>query len=349
MTGIELYWHEAEESWDLCRLYQDLASIKNRSLTELQKAKLRGALCNIGLKDLARQLGRGLKGLRTDLSKGLYRFIESLLLIKGIEYDLGICWQQIPRLLDMAGYKFQAISSGQKALESISKIEGNSIRAIEIIKAIEEQQLFNRTQGHKDIFPIDVAKTLDEKGDQFYNENNLNSAIQFYRIPIEKDLTYTPFLVKIAMCFDKLHQYSDAVAIALTSIKLVTEEDLVSKLNGVLGSAFHELAIHTRDELILGQALGYYQKTCIRSTGPNVLGLWNSFDLLRIFSEFKPNESEKYLRKAKIAFYDFKDLIQDPKSNFKRYQKTILKDMGSILSTLDDKWLKIELVKLKNI
>lgn len=349
MTGVELYWREAGESWDLRRLYRDLADVKNRALTELQKATLRGALCNIGLKDVAKRLGRGLKGLRTDLSKGLYRFIESLLLIKEVKYNIGVCWQQIPRLLAIAGYKIQKVYSGQKALESISILKEDSIRATQIIKAIEEQRLHNRIRGYKTSFSKDMAKRLEKEGDLLCNKKNFNSAIQFYKVPVEADLRYAPFLVKISMCFDKLNQYSDAVAIALVTMNLVTDEDLLSRLNGVLGSAFHELAIHTKDDLILGQALGYYQNTYKRSTGPNVLSLWNSFDLLRVFSEFKTKDSERYLRKAKLVFCDFRDLIQDPKSNFKNYQTSILQDIEFLLPSLNDDWLKVELLNLKSI
>ena len=351
MTAVELYWYEADRTWDLVRLYRDLSLAKGRKLTELQKAKLRGALCSVGLKDVAQRLHRELKGLRTDLSKGLYRFIQELLWRHGIEHDGKVYWQQIPRLLSQAGYSRQSMAPTQEMLDAISArpVSEGSIRASAIIEAIEVQQFRNKLDGTNHQFPLTVAHKLEEDGDQAAKKQDFETAIHCYRIPAEQDLSYAPFLVKIAMCFDKLHWYSDSVEISLEFLPLLTARDQVSQLNGVLGSAFHDLAIYTQDELILWQALSYYKKALHRNEGHNVLGLWNSFDLLGEFSLLKKTESDKYLRKAKLAFCDFKDIAHHPKSNFKQYRQNILADAQRICLKIDDAWLKSELWNLQNL
>ena len=348
---LDIYWNEADKVWDLIRLYKDLSRTKGRGLTELQKAKLRGALCSVALKDVAEQLHRGLKGLRTDLSPGLYRFIQDLLFEKGIDHNGRIYWQQIPRLLSLAGYSRQSVSAVEDSLLSISAapLGPDSAHASEIIKQIEEQRLRNKLQNSDVKFPLVIAQKLDQDGDLSVEREDFDSAIHYYRIPVEQDLSYASFLVKIAMCFDKLHRYSDSVMIALESFTLCSDADLISKLNGVLGSAFHELAIHTRDDLILRQALDYYQKAKVRSEELNVLGIWNSFDLLIQFSVLNPSQADRYLRKAKLSYCDFLEISQNPTSNFKRYRQYIREDSQRILSELDEPWLAEKLLDLQEL
>lgn len=351
MSTLNIYWNEADKTWDLIRLYQDLGRTKGRNLTELQKAKLRGALCNVSLKDVAEQLNRGLKGLRTDLSTGLYRFVQELLWNQGIEHEGKVYWQQIPRLLAQAGYNRQSVSPTQEILDTISAkpLGKDTPKASAIIETIENQLISNRINGSEAQFPLAVAKKLEIDGDQAAKRKEFDTAIHYYRIPVEQDLSYSPFLIKIAACFDKLHQYSDSVAIALEFLPLFTNQDHVSQLNGVLGSAFHELATYTRDELVLRQALSYYKKAFIRSEGPNVLSLWNSFELLEKFSQIKQADSDKYLRKAKLAFCDFKDIAHDPRSNFQRYRQSILEDAQRIQAEIGDPWLLDELSGLQDL
>lgn len=76
---------DAANQWDLERLYTDLTAIKQihfphrrAKLTPLEKACLRGFLCQNSPSEIANTLNREPKGLRVDLSRSLYRYLESL-------------------------------------------------------------------------------------------------------------------------------------------------------------------------------------------------------------------------------------------------------------------------------
>jgi WD40 repeat protein len=76
---------QAGDRWNLEKLYQDLTLAKHRQglrrrklLTPIEKACLRGLLCGLSPTQIARELCREPTGLRVDLSRGLYRYIETL-------------------------------------------------------------------------------------------------------------------------------------------------------------------------------------------------------------------------------------------------------------------------------
>ncbi|PSB02429.1 WD40 repeat domain-containing protein [Merismopedia glauca] len=78
-------FQQACDRWNLERLYQDLTVAKHRQglrkhklLTPIEKACLRGLLCGFSPTEIARELSREPTGLRVDLSRGLYRYIETL-------------------------------------------------------------------------------------------------------------------------------------------------------------------------------------------------------------------------------------------------------------------------------
>jgi WD40 repeat protein len=78
-------FRSASDRWNLERLYQDLTLAKHRQglrrrkfLTPSEKACLRGLLCGLSPTQIAKELCREPTGLRVDLSRGLYRYIETL-------------------------------------------------------------------------------------------------------------------------------------------------------------------------------------------------------------------------------------------------------------------------------
>lgn len=99
---------EANEHWNLDKLYRDIANAKQqerrrqcKQLTKTEKACLRGLLSGYSPTEIATQLNREANGLRVELSRGLYRYIETSTdtYIKG--------WYNISKLLENAGYKLQ--------------------------------------------------------------------------------------------------------------------------------------------------------------------------------------------------------------------------------------------------
>ncbi|GAB4385120.1 MAG: NB-ARC domain-containing protein [Elainellaceae cyanobacterium] len=69
---------DAAYQWDLDRLYADLAAAKQRLLTRTERACLRGLLQGFSPTAIATELNRQPRGLQVDLTRGLYRYIETL-------------------------------------------------------------------------------------------------------------------------------------------------------------------------------------------------------------------------------------------------------------------------------
>jgi hypothetical protein len=97
---------EAAAWWNLEQLYADLtvakqeyASSGKQRLTPLEKTYLRGLLCNYSPPEIAAALHRDCAGIRVDLSRGLYRYIEVLTLQHPKD------WKEIPTMLEIFGYK----------------------------------------------------------------------------------------------------------------------------------------------------------------------------------------------------------------------------------------------------
>lgn len=97
--------------WNLDKLYIDLGKVKQQQktasrklkLTSLEKACLHGLLNGYSPNDIAIQLNREPKGLAVDLSRGLYRYIESL------TGQSPKNWRDIAVFLEKAGYRNNAI------------------------------------------------------------------------------------------------------------------------------------------------------------------------------------------------------------------------------------------------
>ncbi|RCJ28287.1 hypothetical protein A6S26_12185 [Nostoc sp. ATCC 43529] len=84
MTPIPQLFAQAENDWNIARLCQDLTSAKQqisgkpKQLTPLEITCLRGLLCGYSPSEIATAMNREVRGLRVDLSRGLYRYIEVL-------------------------------------------------------------------------------------------------------------------------------------------------------------------------------------------------------------------------------------------------------------------------------
>lgn len=99
---------QAATEWDLDTLYRDLAIAKQqltgkaKPLTPLEISCLQGLLCGYGPNELAVELKREPRGLRVDLSRGLYRYVEVL-----TERSLNTLkdWREVAEWLTKAGYR----------------------------------------------------------------------------------------------------------------------------------------------------------------------------------------------------------------------------------------------------
>lgn len=102
MTSLDQQFNQAALHWDLETLYTDLASAKGKRLTPMEKLHLRGLLCGFSPAEIAEQLGKNVKGVKTDLCVTLYRYVKSLV----DKLDARIeSWREVTEWLEEAGYK----------------------------------------------------------------------------------------------------------------------------------------------------------------------------------------------------------------------------------------------------
>lgn len=98
---------EAENIWNINKLYSDLACAKGNSLTPREKEFLRGLLCGYRPMEICAKVNVNANSLRVSLSRGLYRYIERLL-SENCEKSVKVNATRIPLLLAEAGYKLQS-------------------------------------------------------------------------------------------------------------------------------------------------------------------------------------------------------------------------------------------------
>jgi hypothetical protein len=95
---------EAEQEWNLQKLYSDLADVTGKNLTTRQKKLLRGLLCGYSPREIA-SIGYkrpNSKSILPDLSL-LYRHIEQL--VTNNANPPLVTWGHVRPLLEKAGYR----------------------------------------------------------------------------------------------------------------------------------------------------------------------------------------------------------------------------------------------------
>ncbi len=101
-------FQEAEVNWDLERLYAKIIQVKQLNisrtakLTPTEKAIIRGLLCSYSPQEIAINLHWTLSSLRVELTRGMYRYIETL-----TDRDINTIksWRDIVKWLEEKGYK----------------------------------------------------------------------------------------------------------------------------------------------------------------------------------------------------------------------------------------------------
>jgi hypothetical protein len=107
---------QAALQWDLPRLYQDLAKVKRKGLTSIERVHLRGLLCGYSPAEIAEKLNRDPEGLKVDLSNRIYTYIKRLI---GKEDEKMENWRNICEWLEEAGYKQQSSSPAEDDIDTI--------------------------------------------------------------------------------------------------------------------------------------------------------------------------------------------------------------------------------------
>jgi hypothetical protein len=106
---------EAANQWDLETLYQDLASVKGKSLTPVEKQHLRGLLCGYSPSEIAQKLQKSVKGVEIAFCNTLYQYVKNLVNQSNGKVEN---WRNISEWLETAGYK-QPITNIQSKCASL--------------------------------------------------------------------------------------------------------------------------------------------------------------------------------------------------------------------------------------
>ncbi|RUR72269.1 NB-ARC domain-containing protein [Chlorogloeopsis fritschii PCC 9212] len=104
---IEEEFLEANNHWEIEKLYVDLATAKGKALTPVEKKFLRGLLCGFSPAEIASKVykSRSSSTVRVYLSNGLYKYIEDLVSNQA-GYAVKVKnWSRVTYLLEKAGYK----------------------------------------------------------------------------------------------------------------------------------------------------------------------------------------------------------------------------------------------------
>jgi hypothetical protein len=121
--NIEEQFTEAENSWDLPRLYTDLGKAKGKAITEKEKLYLRGLLCGYGPAEIAKKCHKSAGALKVNFSKTLYQYVK---IIVHKENENVKNWTNIREWLEESGYKYSVNKSPKSSMGSLSKNNYNS-------------------------------------------------------------------------------------------------------------------------------------------------------------------------------------------------------------------------------
>jgi hypothetical protein len=74
---MELF-SDAYNNWNVEQLCQDLAEVKGKPLTKIEKTHLRGLLCGLSPREIARQREREIGSIEGDISNTIYHYVKIL-------------------------------------------------------------------------------------------------------------------------------------------------------------------------------------------------------------------------------------------------------------------------------
>ncbi|WP_069471506.1 helix-turn-helix transcriptional regulator [Candidatus Marithrix sp. Canyon 246] len=102
MIPIKEQFVEAENAWDLERLYTDLAEAKGRTLSPTEKLYLRGLLSGHSPAEIAEKCHKSAGGVKVYLSSTVYQYVKML---ANKENEKLENWTNIRKWLEGIGYK----------------------------------------------------------------------------------------------------------------------------------------------------------------------------------------------------------------------------------------------------
>jgi len=128
--AINKQFVEAENTFDLDRLYDDLAAVKGKGLTTTEKVYLRGLLCDHSPAEIADKLNKARNTVAVNLSNTLYPYLKMLLNKETRRINN---WRNVGEWLRKAGY--------ERSFEPITMITTLPAQATVNIEKIKKDQL----------------------------------------------------------------------------------------------------------------------------------------------------------------------------------------------------------------
>jgi len=140
-----LEFAKAESQWDLDRLYRDLAAVKGKHLSPMEKLHLRGLLSGYSPTEIANQLSKKPRGLEVDLSNTLYHYIKIAVHRSEEKID---DWREIRDWLEEAGYRkpysqLESLSILGTTITDLFSVEKVQIEKIQIEKVKTNQKVID--------------------------------------------------------------------------------------------------------------------------------------------------------------------------------------------------------------
>ncbi len=107
MNTEEWFASEAENAWDLERLYTDLAKAKGRTLSPTEKLYLCGLLSGYSPAEIAKKCHKSAGGVKVYLSTTVYQYVKFL---TNKENEKLENWTNIRKWLEEIGYKRSSLN-----------------------------------------------------------------------------------------------------------------------------------------------------------------------------------------------------------------------------------------------
>ncbi|OUL24006.1 hypothetical protein BV378_20470 [Nostoc sp. RF31YmG] len=335
MTSIDFpELSEAASNWNLDNLYKDLACYKNSPLSDFEKKCLCALLCRRNISYIAFRLNWAVGSVRTELCRGLYQYLKVL---TGEER---IVWNQVADLLEKQ-YKNQ-----EKLLVNQDISLESEFRATSIVATIENEMLKKLDVNACESPEISSnVKVIIDYGDYKYQISDYHAAIKSYKEAVLIDISCLGVLNKIALSYYQLKLFEDCqIMCNFVLINKVRDEVKADSYN-LMGVISQEMAEQEYKDLYVQSAIYFFKQAIKSSEYLNVIPAWNIVDLLLAFSRNKPS----YIPRAKLAFYDFKEIASRSESNFPNYREHILKEAVSVLDDGLDEWWRNQLNELIKI
>lgn len=220
----------AANDWHLEKLYKDLtdaklqvASHKQKELTEVEKLHLRALLCYHSPSDIAKKLHKEERGFTASLSDTVYRYVKQLTQGK-VNIRLNN-WRDIPNWLEQAGYKITSSKLGENEAEITTFVSDSNIDAlVDIVRS-------NSPSYADDFFKVGMDKL---------KERDLEGAIESFDRAIKLNPDYAEAYNNRALIRHELGKVQEAIEDCTQAILLNPDCEHFHYNLGIISSSLSE-------------------------------------------------------------------------------------------------------------